>query len=115
MNKVEEISAKLNELEQVERYKALEERLNSNDKVKDKINQIKALQKQAVNLQAYGKTEATRQIDQQIDAVQAEIDAIPIVDEFKSNQTEVNDILQTLVDQIEQQIKDHHDGDQSIS
>ncbi|MBM7540644.1 YlbF family regulator [Amphibacillus cookii] len=104
--KVEEITNDLNELEEVERYKALEERLNANQKVKDKINQIKALQKQAVNLQAYEKHEAVKQIDQQIDAIQAEIDAIPIVAEFKTSQVIVNDVLQSLIGNIETQVSD---------
>ncbi|WP_440895393.1 RicAFT regulatory complex protein RicA family protein [Amphibacillus sp. Q70] len=104
-NKVEEITSRLDELEEVERFKALESRLNDNQKVKDLIDQIKKLQKQAVNLQAYGKVEAVKQVDAQIDAIQAEIDAIPIVDEFKSSQVIVNDILQSLISNIDEEVK----------
>lgn len=106
LNKVEEITKRLDELEEVERYKALEARLNDNQKVKDLIEQIKKLQKQAVNLQAYGKVNAVKQIDDQIDAIQAEIDAIPIVDEFKSAQVVVNDLLQSLTANINDKVNE---------
>lgn len=103
-NKVEEITARLDELEEVERFKALESRLNDNQKVKDKIERIKKLQKQAVNLQAYGKVEAVKHVDAQIDEIQAEIDSIPIVQEFQSAQVIVNDILQSITNQINQKV-----------
>ena len=106
LNKVAEITTRLDELEEVERYKALEARLNDNQKVKDLIDAIKKLQKQAVNLQAYGKVNAVKQIDDQIDAIQAEIDAIPIVDEFKSAQVIVNDILQALTSNINEKVNE---------
>lgn len=41
LNKVEEITNRLDQLEEVERYKALEARLNENQKVKDLIEEIK--------------------------------------------------------------------------
>src|SRR5690554_6473816 len=106
LNKVEEISNRLDQLEEVERYKALEARLNENQKVKDLIEEIKKLQKQAVNLQAYGKVNAVKEIDQKIDAIQAEIDAIPIVDEFKSAQVVVNDLLQSLTANINDKVNE---------
>ncbi|MCZ0702633.1 cell fate (sporulation/competence/biofilm development) regulator YmcA (YheA/YmcA/DUF963 family) [Natronobacillus azotifigens] len=101
---VDQVAAQLAELEEIQRFKELEARLNENDKVKKLIEQIKGLQKQAVNLQAYGKQEAVKQIDEQIDQVQAEIDAIPIVEEFKGTQVVVNDLLQTMVQSITQQV-----------
>ncbi|GAA4059614.1 RicAFT regulatory complex protein RicA family protein [Amphibacillus indicireducens] len=106
LNKVEEITTRLDELEEVERFKALEARLNDNQKVKDLIEQIKKLQKQAVNLQAYGKVNAVKQIDDQIDAIQAEIDALPIVDEFKSAQVVVNDLLQRITANINDKVNE---------
>src|SRR5690625_6265340 len=99
--KVDEISERLDALEEVERFKALETRLNDNQKVKKLIEDIKQLQKQAVNLQAYGKVNAVKQIDAQIDEIQREIDAIPIVDEYKSAQIIVNDILQSIIKNID--------------
>ncbi|MBU5595051.1 YlbF family regulator [Amphibacillus sp. MSJ-3] len=104
LSKVDEITNRLDELEEVERFKALEARLNDNQKVKDLIDQMKGLQKQAVNLQAYGKVEAVKHVDAQIDAIQAEIDAIPIVEEFKSSQVVVNDMLQLLIDNIDKKV-----------
>ncbi|WP_423246039.1 hypothetical protein [Lactobacillus delbrueckii] len=40
---------------------------------------IKALQKQAVNLQHYGKKEALKQVEAKIDKLEEELDGIPVV------------------------------------
>lgn len=109
-NKVEEITKRLDELEEVERFKALESRLNDNKKIKDKIEQIKKLQKQAVNLQAYGKVEAVKHVDAQIEAIQAEINETPIVQEFQSSQVIVNDLLQSITSQINQKVNQQIDS-----
>lgn len=109
LNKVDDIGQRLEEIEEVARFKVLRTHLEQNQKVKLKIEAIKKLQKQAVNLQAYGKTEAVKQVDQEIDAIQAEIDAIPIVDEFKATQVTTNDILQTLIANIDARVKNAAD------
>ncbi|PXW92461.1 cell fate (sporulation/competence/biofilm development) regulator YmcA (YheA/YmcA/DUF963 family) [Streptohalobacillus salinus] len=104
LNKATEVAKSLEELEEVQTFKALKARLDQNQKVKDKISAIKQLQKQAVNLQAYGKTNAVKALDVEIDQIQAEIDQLPIVEEFKSNQVVVNDILKQMIASIDHQV-----------
>lgn len=101
-----EVADKLEQLEDVQRFKVIKAKLDQHEKIKHHISQIKQLQKQAVNLQAYGKTAAVTAVDKEIDAIQAEIDALPIVEEFKVTQVEVNAILQSLIGEINQQISD---------
>ncbi|MGM0523149.1 MAG: RicAFT regulatory complex protein RicA family protein [Bacillota bacterium] len=103
------VAEKIGDLDEVQRFKAVKETLDGHEKVKQQINQIKQLQKQAVNLQAYGKTEAAKLVDQDIDKIQQQIDALPIVEEFKQTQVDVNAILQSLVTEINQQMSDEMD------
>lgn len=103
------VAEKLADLDDVQRFKAVKQTLDEHEKVKQQINQIKQLQKQAVNLQAYGKTEAAKLVDQDIDKIQQQIDALPIVEEFKQTQVDVNAILQSLISEINQQMSDEMD------
>ncbi|CDQ19666.1 Cell fate regulator YmcA, YheA/YmcA/DUF963 family (controls sporulation, competence, biofilm development) [Halobacillus karajensis] len=92
------------EIEEIDRFKQLEEKLNENQKVQSHIKKIKALQKQAVNFQAYGKTEALQKIEKEIDRLQDELDEIPVVAEFKESQTVINDILQMVSNTISREV-----------
>lgn len=101
----EKLADRMVQIEEVARFKQVENRLNQNEKIKKLINNMKALQKQAVNFQAYGKTEALKKVDAQIDDLQAEIDAIPIVEEFKELQMVMNDLLQRISQTITKQVE----------
>lgn len=90
--------------EEIDRFKLLEAKLNENQKVQILINKIKALQKQAVNFQAYGKEEAQKKVEKEIDRLQAEIDDIPVVQEFKESQIVINDILQLVSNTIAREV-----------
>ena len=89
---------------EIDRFKQLEAKINESQKVQHLITRVKALQKQAVNLQAYEKTEALNKVENEIDRVQAEIDAIPVVQEFKETQIVVNDILQLVTGTIAREV-----------
>src|SRR5690625_315786 len=94
----------LSNTEEIERFKKVEAKINSNEKIQQMISSIKTLQKQAVNLQAYEKTEALKKVEAEIDRLQAEIDAIPIVQEFKDIQSVVNDVLQLVTGTIAREV-----------
>src|SRR5699024_6982120 len=79
-------------------------KINSNKKIQKKIADLKTLQKQAVNLQAYEKEEALKKVDAEIDRLQKEIDEIPIVQEFQEVQTTVNNILQLVTKTIAREV-----------
>jgi len=89
---------------EIDRFKQVEAKINDNQKVQHLITRIKALQKQAVNLQAYNKKEALQKVETEIDRVQADIDAIPVVQEFKETQIVVNDILQLVTGTIAREV-----------
>lgn len=90
--------------EEIERFKQVEAKINENKKVQELIKKIKAMQKQAVNLKAYQKTEALKKVESEIDRLQDELDAIPVVQEFKEIQIVVNDVLQLVTGTIAREV-----------
>jgi cell fate (sporulation/competence/biofilm development) regulator YmcA (YheA/YmcA/DUF963 family) len=101
-----ELAKMISETEEVDFFKRAEAKIHQNETIKQTINQIKALQKQAVNLQHYGKTEALKKVEAEIDALQDKLDEIPIVQEFQSSQTYVNDLLQLVANTISNTVTD---------
>mgnify|MGYP001459848182 FL=1 len=103
-----ELAQKLAKIEEIDRFRQLEVKINQNKKVQAHIAKIKALQKQAVNLQHYDKHGALEKVEAEIDRYQKELDEIPIVQEFKDSQIVVNDILQritrTIADEVTNEI-----------
>jgi cell fate (sporulation/competence/biofilm development) regulator YmcA (YheA/YmcA/DUF963 family) len=94
----------LSSTDEIERFKQVEAKLNENQKVQRLIQKIKTLQKQAVNFQAYGKQEALKKVEEEIERLQNEIDEIPVVQEFKETQIVVNDVLQLVSGTIAREV-----------
>jgi len=106
VERAKELAKMIAETEEVDFFKRAEAQINENQKIKEMIASIKSLQKQAVNFQHYGKQEALKKVEEKIDKLQAELDAIPIVEEFKQSQTEVNDLLQLVAHTISNRVTD---------
>ena len=104
--KARDLAHMLANTEQVEFYKRAEAQINDNQKVREKIASLKSLQTQAVNFQNYEKERALKAIEKKIEQVQSEIDAIPLVQEFKESQDEVNDLLQLVSNTIANSVTD---------
>ncbi|MEC5272126.1 RicAFT regulatory complex protein RicA family protein [Caldifermentibacillus hisashii] len=115
IDKARELAKMIAETEEVDFFKRAEAKINENQKVREKINSIKSLQKQAVNFQNYGKIKALKQVEEKIEALEKEIDEIPIVQEFKESQYEVNELLQmvsnTIANTVTNEIILSTDGD----
>ncbi|AQX54126.1 RicAFT regulatory complex protein RicA family protein [Priestia flexa] len=104
--RAKELAKMISETEEVEFFKRAEAQLNENQKVREKIASIKSLQKQAVNFQHYGKTEALKQVEEKIDRIQAELDELPIIQQFQDSQVNVNDLLQLVASTISNTVTD---------
>ncbi|WAA13522.1 RicAFT regulatory complex protein RicA family protein [Fervidibacillus halotolerans] len=100
LEKAEELARMIAETDEVNYFKKVEAKINGNRKVQEKIAEIKGLQKQAVNLQNYGKTNALQRVEEKIDQLEKEINEIPIVQDFKDSQYEVNELLQIVTKKI---------------
>ena len=104
--KAREIANMIANTEQVEFFKRAEAQINENQKIRENIASLKSLQKQAVNFQQYGKEKALSIIEGKIEKIQTDIDEVPIVQEFKQSQGEVNDLLQLVSNTISNTVTD---------
>ncbi|WP_335871375.1 RicAFT regulatory complex protein RicA family protein [Bacillus sp. 2205SS5-2] len=102
-----ELAGMITETEEVDFFKRAEAQINENQKISEKIASIKSLQKQAVNFQQYGKVEALKMVEEKIDKLQEDLDTLPIVQEFKQSQGDVNDLLQMVASTISNSVTDN--------
>ena len=100
VEKAKEIAHMIANTEEVEFFKKVEAQINENQKVREKIASLKTLQKQAVNFQHLGKEKALKMIEGKIATIEEEIDQIPVVQQFKQSQFEVNELLQLVSNAI---------------
>lgn len=94
--KANEIALMIANTEQVDFFKRAEQQINENTKIRESVASLKSLQKQAVNFQHSGHEKALKIIEGKIDTIQAGIDDVPIVQEFKQSQEDVNGLLQLV-------------------
>jgi len=104
--RAKELARMIADTEEVEFFKRAEAQINENEKVRFTISSIKGLQKQAVNLQHFGKKEALKKTEDKLEALQDELDQIPVVQEFKQSQIEVNELLQLVAAAISNTVTD---------
>lgn len=106
VQKAKELAKMIAETEEVEIFKQAEAKIHENEKVRTMIAKIKSLQKQAVNLQHYGKIEALKKVEAEIDDIYEQLSDIPILEQFKQSQVEINDLLQLVASTISKTVTD---------
>ncbi|UBH23330.1 RicAFT regulatory complex protein RicA family protein [Macrococcus armenti] len=104
--KAKELGKMMAETEAVEFFKRAEAQIHETQVVREKMASLKSLQKQAVNFEQYGKEKALGMVEEKIAKVEAELDEMPIVDQFKEAQFEVNGLLQMVSHAISQTVTD---------
>lgn len=104
--RAKQLAQMISDTEEVDFFKRAEAQIHENEKVGRLISEIKGLQKQAVNLEHYGKPEALRRTEEKLAALEAELDSIPVVQEFKQSQTDVNELLQLVATTISNKVTD---------
>ncbi|KIL44963.1 RicAFT regulatory complex protein RicA family protein [Jeotgalibacillus soli] len=106
IEKAKELAMMITTTEEVDFFKRAEAQIQENQKIREKIASLRSLQKQAVNFQHYNKQEALKMIEKKIEKVENEIDEIPIVQEFKQSQIEVNELLQMIANTVSNTVTD---------
>lgn len=106
LDEAKHLAHMLSNIEEIERFKVVEAKINQNKKLQDLIKKMKVLQKQAVNLQAYEKTKALKIVEEEIERIEEEIDRMPVVQEFKEIQLVVNNVLQLVTGTIARKVTD---------
>lgn len=100
LDEAKKLAHMLSNIEEINRFKVVEAKINQNERLQSLVKKLKVLQKQAVNLQAYGKEKALAIVEKEIKSIEDEIDSMPIVQEFKEVQDVVNDVLQLVTGTI---------------
>ncbi len=101
----EDILAKAKELaelimtsDEVQFYQKAEKKIQNNAEVQKLISAIKKKQKEAVAFETVFKNpQMVQKIEEEIAALQDELDAIPLVSEFQQAQHDINYLLQLII------------------
>ena len=109
MNEKEKLIHMIQSNEDIQRYKKIESYLNSNKELKGKFNQLKAVQKQLVNAKHIGKQEAVKIYQERYDALYEEIEDYPLMSDYLALQSDINDMIQAIIDIIEKGLENELD------
>lgn len=90
------IAANLQQREEIQRFRAAEEQINSSQTVKKYIDTIKKKQKELVHAKHYQKHQYIKQLEAELDRLNQEFDQLPIVREYQQYQVDINVLLQTM-------------------
>jgi len=105
MSEKEKLIQMIEQHEDIIRYKRIEKYINDNKDIKQKMNQLKSIQKQLVNAKHIGKEEAVKQFQSRYDELLEEIENYPLMSEYMALQSDINDMIQSIIDIIEQGIE----------
>ena len=100
MAKAKELAEMIYTSDEVQHYRRAEAQIKANEKVQSIIAQIKKKQKEIVAFERFENPAMVKKIEAEIDALQDELDQIPIVADFKQYQSDINYLLQLVVSVI---------------
>lgn len=113
LRKARELANLISESSEVDMYRRAEKQIADNTRVQGLISAIKKKQKEAVAFEHSFKNPAmVRQIDEEIAALQAELDGIPVVSLYQESQVELNDMLQMVMSAVRDTVSERIEVEQ---
>ncbi|XID95016.1 RicAFT regulatory complex protein RicA family protein [Paenibacillaceae bacterium WGS1546] len=110
LNQAKELARLVTTTEEVALFQQAEKRIQGHERVQGLIATIKKKQKELVAFQNTFKNAAmVEKIEAEIDALQGELDEIPIVRQFQQSQVDVNYMLQSILSVIRDTIAEKVD------
>ncbi|MDQ0337347.1 cell fate (sporulation/competence/biofilm development) regulator YmcA (YheA/YmcA/DUF963 family) [Caldalkalibacillus uzonensis] len=106
IRQAEKLATLIAQSAEVDFFKRAEQQIKKNDKVQQLIAEIKRLQKHAVHYEHYEKSKALEETEAKLEKLHEELDQIPVVQEFKQSQKDVNDLLQLVTNVISNTVTD---------
>ncbi|KAF9124262.1 hypothetical protein BGX30_001031 [Mortierella sp. GBA39] len=100
MSKARELAELISGSEEVQQFQKAEEKIRNHERVQSLIATIKKKQKEIVAFESFQNQEMVAKIEKEIEALQDEIDAIPLVNEFQQSQSDINYLLQLVISVI---------------
>jgi len=96
--KAKELANLIAQSEEVQHFRRAEEKIKNNERIQQLIQQIKKKQKEVVAFeQTFKNADMVKKIEAEMEALQDELDSIPIVTEFQQSQTDINYLLQLVI------------------
>lgn len=106
MAKAKELAGLLSTSNEVQFFQKAEKQIANNDHIQTLISAIKKKQKEIVAFESFQNQKMVDKIEKEIEALQDELDAIPIVSEFKQSQEDINYLLQLVMTVIRDTISE---------
>lgn len=106
LDKAKELATLLTTSNEVQFYQKAEKQISSNPDIQTLISSIKKKQKEIVAFQTFQNDKMVQKIENEIEVLQDELDGIPIVNEFKQTQDDINYLLQLVMSVIRDTISD---------
>lgn len=97
MAKAKELAELISTSDEVKIYQQAEKQVNENDRIQSLISQIKKKQKEVVAFESFQNAEMVKKIEGEQQELQDELDGIPIVQQFKQTQSDINYMLQLVI------------------
>lgn len=108
--RAKELAQLITTTEEVEIYQKAEKVIQSHERVQSLITQIKKKQKELVAFQnTFNNPKMVEKIEAEIDAIQDELDNMPIVQQFQQSQVDVNYLLQSIISVIRDSVAEKLD------
>ena len=106
MNSTKKIIEYLNNLEEVKRFKRLEEIINNNLTIKNKFNELNDIKKKMVNSKEFNQINQYSIYKKEYDKIYNELIDMPFVEEYFELKEYVYNLLNNLKNDIEYQIEE---------
>ncbi|NQX57305.1 YlbF family regulator [Paenibacillus qinlingensis] len=104
--KAKELAALLTTSNEVQFYQKAEKQIATNPDIQGLISSIKKKQKEIVAFETFQNKKMVEKIENEIEVLQDELDGIPIVNEFKQTQEDINYLLQLVMSVVRDTISD---------
>lgn len=113
MDRAKELAAMIASTDEVKMYQQAEKRIQEHEKIQQLIRLIKKKQKEVVAFESFENEQMVKKIEGEIKELQEELDAIPLVQQFQQTQSDINYMLQMILNVIRDSLSELISLDQS--
>lgn len=106
IDKAKELAELIATSNEVQFFQKAENQISSNDQIQTLISAIKKKQKEIVAFESFENKKMVEKIEKEIDDLQDQLDNIPIVNEFRQSQEDINYLLQLVMSVIRDSISE---------
>ena len=106
MNSTDKIIDYLNNLDEVKRFKELDNYISKNKAINDKINNLNIIKKKMVNSKEFNQINQYNEYKKEYDIIYNEIIDMPFVEEYLELKEYVLDLLNNIKNNIEYSIEE---------